>query len=342
MADTIAVDLAKSVFEIVVSDQPGKVVARERLPRRTFLDFFVNRPAATVVMEACGSAHFWARKIQGLGHTVVLLPPTQVRPYVVRNKTDRTDTRGILEAHRNDDIRPVPVKTVEQQALASLHRMRSAWVADRTAKINLLRGLLRELGLVIPLGARKVIPQAWAFIEDADSGIPDAVRPSLAELCQDIRTLEDRIAETEQRIAAMAKHSPAVARLRTIPGVGLLIATAIIAFVGDVHRFPSGRHFASYLGLTPREHSSGSRRWLGGISKRGDSYLRTLLIHGARSALSHAHSKPDPDRLRAWALRLEKASGARVAAVALANKMARIAWAVLHHDRDFKSVPQAA
>ena len=138
MAETIAVDLAKSVFEIVVSTAPGKIGARERVPRRKFLDFFVNRPAATVVMEACGSAHFWARKIQSLGHTVVLLPPAQVRPYVVRNKTDRTDVRGMLEAHRNEDIRPVPINTVKQQALASLDRVRSAWVADRTAKINLL------------------------------------------------------------------------------------------------------------------------------------------------------------------------------------------------------------
>jgi transposase len=342
MAETIAVDLAKAVFEIVVSTAPGKIVGRERVPRRKFLDFFVNRPPATVVMEACGSAHFWARKIRSLGHTVVLLPPTQVHPYVVRNKTDRTDVRGMLEAHRNEDIRPVPIKTVEQQALASLHRVRSTWVADRTAKINLLRGLLRELGLVIPLGARKVIPYAWAFIEDADSGIPDAIRPALADLCHDIRALVERIHELERRIAAMAKHSPAVARLQTIPGVGLLIATAVLAFVGDIHRFPSGRHFASYLGLTPREHSSGSRRWLGGISKRGDSYLRTLLIHGARSSIAHAHSNPDPDRLRAWALKLEKASGAKTAAVALANKMARILWAVLKHDRDFTSVPKAA
>jgi transposase len=338
----IAVDLAKSVFEIVVSNQPGKVVARHRLPRGKFLDFFVNRPAATVVMEACGSAHFWARKIGSLGHAVVLLPPAQVRPYVLRNKTDRTDTRGILEAHRNEDIHPVPIKTIEQQALTSLHRIRSAWVAERTARVNLLRGLLRELGLVIPLGAKNVVPHAWAFLEDAESGIPDALRPALAELCDDIRALGERIDGIERRIEAIAKQSPAVARLQTIPGVGLLVATGFLAFVGDVQRFPSGRHLASYLGFTPRESSSGSRRRLGGISKRGDRYLRTLLIHGARAALVHAHSKPDPDRLRAWALRLEKTSGFKNAAVALANKIARIAWAVLKHDRDFKSVPVAA
>jgi transposase len=330
-ATRIAVDLAKSVFEIVVSDQPGKVSDRHRLPRGTLLEFFANRPAATVVMEACGSAHFWARKIESLGHRVVLLPPAQVRPYVLRNKTDRTDTRGILEAHRNEDIHPVPIKSIEQQALTSLHRIRSAWVAERTAKINSLRGLLRELGLVMPLGAKKAVPHAWAFIADEDSGIPDTLRPVFAELCEEIRQLE-----------AVAKQSPAAARLRTIPGVGLLVATGVLAFIGDMQRFPSGRHFASYLGLTPRESSSGLRRSLGGITKRGDCYLRTMLIHGARAALVHAHRKPAPDQLRDWALRLEHTIGSKRASVALANKMARIVWAVLKHDRDFRSTPMAA
>jgi transposase len=333
-ATRIAVDLAKSVFEIVVSDQPGKVVERHRLARGKFLEFFANRPAATVVMEACGSAHFWARKIESLGHRVVLLPPAQVRPYVLRNKTDRTDTRGMLEAHRNEDIHPVPIKTIEQQALTSLHRIRSAWVAERTAKINLLRGLLRELGLVIPVGAKQAVPPAWAFIEDEASGIPDALRPVFAELCDEIRALGNRLDSAERQLDA--------ARLRTIPGVGLLVATGVLAFIGDIHRFPSGRHFASYLGLTPRESSSGMRRSLGGITKRGDCYLRTMLIHGARAALVHAHRKPDPDRLRDWALRLEQAAGSKRASVALANKMARIVWAVLKHDRDFTSVPIAA
>jgi transposase len=338
----IAVDLAKSVFEIVVSDHPGKVVDRHRLPRGKFLEFFANRPAATVVLEACGSAHFWARQIESLGHRVVLLPPAQVRPYVLRNKTDRTDTRGILEAHRNEDIHPVPIKTIDQQALTSLHRIRSAWVAERTAKINLLRGLLRELGLVIPVGAKKAVPHAAAFIADEDSGIPHALRPVFAELCDEIRALSDRIDGAERQREAIAQQSAAANRLRTIPGVGLLVATSVLAFVGDIHRFPSGRHFASYLGLTPRESSSGMRRSLGGITKRGDCYLRTMLIHGARAALVHAHRTPTPDRLRTWALQLERTMGSKRASVALANKMARIVWAVLTHDRDFQSVPVAA
>jgi transposase len=338
----IAVDLAKTVFEIGVAHRPGKVAERHRVPREQFLAFFANRPAATVVMEACGSAHSWARKIQTLGHTVVLLPPRQVRPYVVGNKTDRTDVKGMLEAYRNEEMRPVPVKTLEQQTLTSLHRIRSAWVAERTAKVNTVRGLLRELGMIINVGVEKVVPAVWAFIEDADSDVPDALRPFFAELCHEIRDLDRRIALAERQLKSMAQQSPAVERLRTIPGIGLMTATAILGFVGDVHRFPSGRHFASYLGLTPREYSSGTTRRRGRISKRGDSYIRTLLVHGARSTLCHAKKLKQPDRLRAWALRLEATAKHNKTAVALANKMARIAWAILTHDRDFVSVPLTA
>ena len=334
----IAVDLAKSIFEIAVSSEPGKVDERHRLSRQRFLDFFVNRPAATVLMEACSSAHYWARKIEGLGHRVMLLPPHQVRPYVLRNKTDRTDTKGMLEAYRNEDIRPVPIKTLEQQTVGSLHRLRSAWMDERTAKINTLRGLLRELGLVIPVGSQNVVPRAWSFIEDADSGIPDALRPLLAELGEEIRELERRTKMVEHQLEALADSSPAIEGLRTIPGIGLLIATALFAFVGDPHRFPSGRHLASYLGLTPREYSSGSRRQLGRISKRGNAYLRTLLIHGARAILWHAKSMKQPDRLRVWALRLEATAGHNKAAVALANKLARIAWVVWKNERTYESV----
>jgi transposase len=338
----IAVDLAKSVFEIAVSDRPGKVSEQRRVSRDKFLAFFVNHPQATVVREACGSAHHWAREIEKLGHKAVLLPPQHVRPYVLRNKTDRTDAKGILEAYRNEDIRPVPIKSVEQQTLASLHRLRSSWLAERTAKINVLRGLLRELGFAIPVGARNVIPRTWSLVEDADSGLPDALRPALAEVCDEIRTLKERIRRIEHQLEALAQQTPAVELLRSIPGIGLLTATALVASVGDVQRFPSARHFASYLGLTPREYSSGSKRRLGRISKRGDVYLRMLLIHGARAVLCHAKKMKEPDRLRAWALRLEKTIGHNKAAVALANKMARIVWAVWKRYRRFEPIAQAA
>ena len=286
----IAVDVAKSVFEVGVSDRPGHICRRERPRRDQFLRFFLEYPGATVVMEACGSAHHWGRELQKRGHKVVLLPPHHVRPYVRGNKTDRTDVKGILEAYRNAEIRPVPVKSVAQQSLATLHRFRSGWMTERTARINAVRGLLRELGIFIPVGSREVIPAVWAQIEDADSELPAALRRVFAEACQEIRDIEARIKQVDQELAALAEQTPAVVWLLTIPGIGLLTATALVAFLGDIRRFPSGRHLASYLGLTPREHSSGLKRRLGRISKRGDGYLRTLLIHGARSVLVHARS----------------------------------------------------
>lgn len=337
----IAVDVAKSVFEIAVSDRPGHVSRRERPRREQFLSFFANHPQATVIMEACGSAHYWGRRIQNLGHKVVLLPPHHVRPYVRGNKTDRTDAKGILEASRNEGIHPVPVKTVAQQVLTSLHRLRQAWMTERTARINTLRGLLRELGVFIPLGSRGVVPAVWAVLEDADADLPDALRPFFAEACQEIRQIEVRIKEVEQRLEALAKELPVVAYLRTIPGIGLLTSTALVAFLGDIRRFPSGRHLASYLGLTPREYSSGLKRHLGRISKRGDGYLRTLLIHGARSVLLHARTQR-PDRLREWAHNLSKTHVHNKAAVALANKLARIVWAVWTRQQPFQATPKAA
>ena len=337
----IAVDLAKAVFEVGVSDRPGHVIRRERLPRAQFLPFMAQQPPATVVMEACGSAHYWGRRIQDLGHKVVLLPPHQVRPYVQRNKTDRNDTKGILEASRNEEIRPVPVRTVAQQVITSLHRLRSGWMAERTARLNALRGLLRELGVFIPVGARQVIPAVWALIEDADSELPEALRPIFAEACLEIRAIEARIKQVERQLHAIAKELPAVELLLSIPGIGLLTATALVAFVGNIHRFPSARHFASWLGLTPREYSSGLKRYLGRISKRGDGYLRTLLIHGARSVLLHARTQ-QPDRLREWAHNLGKTHVHNKAAVAVANKLARVVWAVWTHQRPFELLVKAA
>ncbi len=332
---TIAVDVAKEVLEVAVSVHPGQVREQRRLSRTAFMKFCTDQLPATFLLEACGSSHYWGRRLQALGHRVLLLPPHATRPYVFRNKTDRADTRGLLEAHRNEDIHPVPVKSVPQQALTALHRLRSTWLAARTARINTVRGLLREFGLIIPVGAHHVLPQAWSCLEDPDSGLPDALRPALAEACTEIRQLEDRLRLVEKQLEALADQTPAVARLRSIPGVGLITATALVAFVGDVQRFPSGRHFASYLGLTPRERSSGLVRRLGSISKRGDVYLRMLLTHGARAVLWKAAARPDPGRLRAWALQVQRLRGHNKAAIALANKLARIVWAVWKHNIDF-------
>lgn len=340
---TIAVDLAKSVFEIAVSDRPGRVRERHRLTRDAFLRFCAERQPAVVLMEACGSAHHWARQLQALRHEVRLLPPHRTRPYVSGNKTDRADAKGLLEAYRNEQIQPVPVKSVHQQALSALHRLRSAWLAARTARINTVRGLLREFGIVIPLGAKRVVPILQVLLEDADSGLPDVVRPVLDEARAEILELERRMRSVEGQLRALSRQLPVVHKLRTVPGVGLITATAFVAFVGDVQRFPTARHFASYLGLTPRERSSGLRRRLGAISKRGDIYLRMLLTHGARAVLWKAKSRQEPDRLRAWALRLEQQRGHNKAAIALANKLARIVWAVWRRDVEFtEEVPQAA
>jgi transposase len=340
----IAVDVAKNVFQVGISESPGRVRKAERLQRAQFLPFLAAQPASTVVMEACGSSQYWARRIEELGHRVVLLPAHLVRPYVRGNKTDRTDVKGILEAFRNEEIRPVPIKSSSHQALTALHRLRSAWVAERTARLNTIRGLLREVGIFIPVGSRKVVPEVWAHLEDADSSIPDSVRPCLAEACHEVRDIERRIALAERQLEALAEQTPAVARLLTVPGIGLISATALFAFVVNVQRFPSARHLASYLGLTPRERSSGNTRRLGAISKRGDVYLRTLLIHGARSVLARAKQSDSAprDRLREWAAKVEKERGHNKAAVALANKMARMVWAVWHHDRDYQPAPLAA
>lgn len=336
---TISIDVAKSVFEVAISERPGHVAETHRLTRARFVRFFADRQPSTVVMEACGSAHHWGRRLLAQGHQVVLLPPHAVRPFVPRNKTDRADAKGILEAFRNEAIRPVPVKSVAQQSLAALHRLRSRWLATRTARINTVRGILREFGIVIPLGAHRVLPAVGAVLEDADSGLPDALRPILAETCEEIRELQRRIRDAELQLDALALETPVIEQLRTIPGIGLLTATALVALVGDVQRFPSGRHFASYLGLTPRENSSGLIRRLGAISKRGDSYLRMLLIHGARTVLWHAKNAPTHDPLRAWGLERERARGHNKAAIAVANKLARIAWAVWRNGAPYRKSP---
>jgi transposase len=333
---TYAVDLAKSVFEIAVSHHPGHVRERHRLSRERFLSFFAQQKPGTVVLEACGSAHHWARSMRDLGHHVVLLPPHRVRPYVTGNKTDRADATALLEASRNRDISPVPVKTVEQQSLAALHRLRSAWIAARTSRINTVRGVLRELGIFIPLGAKKVRPALMELLEDPDSTLPHALRPALADAADEIAQFERRLAGLEIQLKALARAMPDVQLLQTIPGIGPITATALVAFVGSPQRFPSGRHFASYLGLTPKEHSSGLTRRLGSVSKRGDTYLRMLLVHGARSILWSAKRKTDPHPIQLWALDIERLRGHNKAAVALANKLARITWAVWRNQRPYE------
>lgn len=342
-ATTVGVDLAKDVFEIALADGQGHILERHRLSRARFDRFFVNRPAARIVMEACGSAHHHARRLSSQGHEVVLLPAQYARAYVRRNKTDAADAAALIEAARCPDIRPVPIKSVDQQALQQLHRLRSQWMGARTSRINFLRSCLREFGVCIPIGAQRAIQAVRDALSNQDSPVPVLLHASLLELLAEITSLSERCKHIDRGLARLNEHDPVVQRLLQIPGVGPLTATALRASVVDIQRFHTGRHFASWLGLTSREHSSGERRRLGRISKQGDPYLRTLLIHGARAVLLAARSAQrrgsSLDRLRTWALDLQERRGHNKAAVALANKLARIVWATWRYERDFGSKP---
>lgn len=335
----IAVDLAKSVFQVAVADGEWRVTSRQRLSRGQLLRFFGERQPCLVVMEACGTAHFWGRWLSSLGFTVRLLPPQYVRAFVRRNKTDRSDAEALLEAARSAGLDAVPIKSEQQQALLSLHRLRAGWLASRTARINTVRGILREFGVNLGRGARGVTARVEALLGDPHSPVPVALHGVVQLSCSEIRELQARMEQAEAQLERLAGELPIVALLRSIPGIGLLTSTALVAAVGDVLRFPSGRHLASWLGLTPREHSSGNVRRLGGISKRGDRYLRTLLIHGGRSLLAAARRRGGSDRLRAWGLEVARLRGHNRAAVAVANKLARLCWALWRHDERYQGRP---
>ena len=280
----IAVDLAKDVFEVAVANHTCRVLERHRLSRKAFSAFLTAQPPALVLFEACGTAHFWGRTAQTLGHEVRLLPAQYTAPYRRRGKTDRTDTEALLEAHRCDDIKPVPVRSVEQQMLQQLHRVREQWKHTRTQRINGLRGFLRELGFAIPLGAKVAQKQARHLIDDP--AIPGPLKIIFSRMLDDIATLKADMVGVERQLKALTKTNADIQRLQTVAGVRLLTSTALVAAVGTPDRFPDRKHLSSWLGLTARENSSGNRRHLGKITKQGDVYLRTLLIHGARSVLT--------------------------------------------------------
>lgn len=336
---TVGVDLAKNRFEIVIADEHYRVQRRACLTRARFNAFIANHPESLFVMEACGSSQYWGRKLEALGHAVQLLPAQYVRAYVRRNKTDSADAAALIEASRCPDIRPVPIKTVEQQQLQQLHRLREHYKRMRTARINVLRGCLREFGIVIPQGMARGLVAVRDALESGDNGLPDALRPWIAQGLTDIAAFKQHQLDLERQLHALVREDEVVDRWQAVPGVGLLVASGLRAAVGDMQRFPSGRHFASWVGITAREHSSGEKRRLGRISKQGDRYLRTLLVHGARSALQAAHRAQKAgkalDRLQRWVLATEERCGKNKATVALANKIARILWATCRYQRPF-------
>jgi transposase len=274
------------VFEVALANRAGRIIDRRRLTRRQFERFVDGLSAGTtVVMEACGTAHYWGRRCQARGAIVRLLPVQYVRPYVRRNKTDRTDTQGMLEAHRCAGIQPVPVKCVDQQALQALHRVRTQWQATRTARINVIRGLLGEQGYSVPVGARTVLARVIAVLDAQPPALPVVLRETIRALVDEVRDFEARVAGIDRELARVAREHDVAARLQQVPGVGVVTATALVGAVAHIHAFRRGREFASWLGLTPRESTTGTRRYFGRISKRGDGYLRCLLAHGARAVL---------------------------------------------------------
>ena len=333
----IAIDLAKDVFEVAVANAQGRISERQRLTRKALNAFLLAEPPTLVLFEACGTAHFWGRLAEERGHQVKLLPAQYTAPYRRRGKTDRTDVEALLEAHRCNDIKPVPVRSVEQQQIQQLHRIREQWKHTRTQRINGLRGFFRELGFPMPLGAKVAQRRAREIIEDP--AIPAPLKIVFSRMLDEITTLEADMLAVERQLKVLTQANPDIQRLQTIAGVGLLTSTALVAAVGSPQRFPDGKHLSSWLGLTAREHSSGTRRHLGKITKQGDVYLRTLLVHGARSVLTRAKTlqragRPLP-RLYQWACSVEQRAGHNKAACALANKLARICWAVWSRNTDF-------
>ena len=329
---TIGLDLAKVVFQIHGVDERGKVAARKQLKRAEMSKYFANLEPCLIGMEACGSAHYWARKLEGYGHTVKLMAPQFVKPYVKTNKNDMADAEAICEAVSRPNMRFVAIKNVEQQAILSVHRARQGFVKARTAQGNQIRGLLSEFGIVIPKGITSITKLVPEILEDGENGLPGAMRNLIERLATNLKEMDRQVKELEAQIQKWHRENEASSKLAEIPGLGPITASAIVATVGDAREFKNGRQLAAWMGLVPKQKSSGGKQNLLGISKRGDTYLRTLLIHGARSVINASEKKAEPE---SWLKKLMVRRNTNVAAVALANKNARIIWALLAHGRTF-------
>ena len=337
MAQTIAVlgiDLAKLVFHVVGMDDSGQVVLRKRIARGELLTFIANVPPLRIGMEACGSAHYWARRFREYGHDVRLIAPQFVKPYVKSPKSDARDAEAICEAVTRPTMRFVPIKRVEQQDLQALHRIRERLMKARTALVNEIRGLLSEYGIVLPQGVAKLRALIVEKLEEEQRKLTPLSAELFRQLYDEFLALEKHLAYDDEKLAAIGQAHPECQRLQTIPGIGPVTATALIAAIGDVTQFKNGRQLAAWLGLVPREHSTGGTPRLLGISKRGDRYLRKLLVHGARATLRWVDTKCD-DRSR-WLKALIARRGKNRAAVALANKNARIVGALLAHNQEYR------
>ena len=334
---TIGLDLAKNVFHVVCFDKRFKEQSKRMLRRHQVLKYFAKLPSCCIAMEACSSASYWGREFRKLGHEVRLIPAQHVKRFLPGNKNDYNDARAIAEASTRPNIRAVAVKTVAEQDMQALHRMRSQCLRDRTALSNSIRGLLAEYGITIAQGishVRRGIPE---ILEDADNGLSDLFRNLLLRRYQQFVDLDGHITFYTDQLERLSKQDEACKRLQTIPGFGPIVSSAFRSSIGHGNNYSRGRDVAASLGLVPRQHSTGGKNVLLGISKCGDRYLRSLLVHGARAVVNQAKGKDDP--LSRWINRIHEKRGRNKAVVAMANKMARMGWAILRHDTVYQPVP---
>jgi transposase len=331
---TIGLDIAKSVFQIHGVDAAGNVIVRRQLKRRYVLPFFQKLPPCLVGIEACASSHHWSRELQAVGHTVRLMPPAYVRPYVKRHKNDAADAEAICEAVTRANMRFVATKTPEQQSCLMLHRTRHLFIRHQTSVINAIRAHLAEFGIVAPVGRNGVEQLLDVAADASDKRLPEAARACLLALGAQLRTLKAQILNFDRQIMAWHRSSEASKRLDEIPGVGPALATALVASVADPKAFRSGRNFSAWVGLVPKQHSSGGKDKLGSISKQGDRYLRSLFTAGALAVIRYA--KIHGTKHRPWLTALLARRPTKVAAIALANKIARMAWAMMAKAERYK------
>lgn len=332
---TVGIDLAKTIFQIHAVDAAGRVIVQKAVKRRDLITFFSRLSPCLIGIEACGTAHHWGRELTRLGHDVRLIPPAYVKPYVRRQKNDAVDAAAICEAVTRPSMRFVPIKTEEQQAALMLHRARSLLTSHRTALICAIRGHMAELGLVAPRAVRNLRPLLDVLADNDDESLPPLARTALTPLANQLASLDAQICDLDRKLLDWHRSNETSQRLATIPGVGPVTASALAASVTDPSMFASGREFSAFLGLVPRQNSSGGKVRLGRTSKMGDRYLRTLLVSGAMALLSHSARRRGS--LDIWAKTLlEKKKPTKLVALALANKMARIAWALMNRGEVFK------
>ena len=331
----IGIDLAKNILQVCGVNQAGKPVFNRQVRRAKLMELLMQHPDATVAMEACSGSNYWGRELQQRGFKVMLIPPQHVKPFVKGNKNDRNDAFAITEAARRPDLKCVEPRTLIQTDLIQVHRVLDRMIRQRTALINQIRGFLNEYGLVIAKGKEKLLAAMPDLLEDAENGLTPASRVLFQELCEQWRQFNEAINRLEKGLKRQANNDEAAQRLMKMKGVAEKISTATIAHAGNGYGYKSGRHFSANLGLVPKEHSSGGKQKLGGITKRGNRYLRRLLIQGAWSVVKNA-DKSD-DRMSRWARQLVERRGKHKAVVAVANKMARIMWSMLYHQTEYRA-----